>query len=165
MQAIINYKFELELQVKYKDNRSMSFIAVSFGYNQQRLFNTNCEIAPLMDAIHKECYKDMDAKLVEREEFFNKEIAQFKKEQASLEKKLEKLEAPPPPDLKNMPGMKAALIDKNAKKDDKKGAKDKKGKPAKKSKKELQAEEEERKRKEAEEEERKRKEEEEEKKR
>ena len=81
----------------------MSFIAVSFGY-QQRLFNTNCEIAPLMDAIHKECYKDMDAKLTEREDFFNKEIAQFKKEQASLEKKLEKLEQPPPVDLKNIPG-------------------------------------------------------------
>ena len=52
----------------------MSFIAVQFGYNQQRLFNTNCEIAPLMDAIHKECYKDMAAKLAEREDFFNKEI-------------------------------------------------------------------------------------------
>ena len=141
----------------------MSFIAVSFGYNQQRLFNTNCEIAPLMDAIHKECYKDMDAKLNEREDFFNKEINQFKKEQASLEKKLEKLEAPPPIDLKAMPGMdkidvktaKAAAEKKNKAK----------GKQAKKTKKELQAEEEERKRKEAEEEERKRKEEEEEKKR
>lgn len=137
MQAIINYKFELELQVKYKDNRSMSFIAVTFGYNQQRLFNTNCEIAPLMDAIHKECYKDMDAKLVEREEFFNKEIAQFKKEQASLEKKLEKLEAPPPPEVKNIPGFDKAMKAEE-KKQSKASAKDKKGgKPAKKTKKEL----------------------------
>lgn len=34
-----------------------------------------------MDAVHNECYKDMKAKLIEREEFFNKEIAGFKKEQ------------------------------------------------------------------------------------
>lgn len=46
----------------------------------------------MMDAIHKECYKEMDAKLNEREEFFNKEINGFKKEQGNLEKKLEKLE-------------------------------------------------------------------------
>lgn len=115
-----------------------------------------------MDAIHKECYKDMDAKLNEREEFFNKEIVQFKKEQAGLEKKLEKLEVPPPVDMKSMPGYdKIFAKEKNAKKV---AAKDKNKKAVKKTKKELQAEEEERKRKEAEEEERKRKEEEEEKK-
>ena len=45
-----------------------------------------------MDAIHKECYKDMTAKLAEREDFFNKEISTFKKDLSSLEKKLEKLE-------------------------------------------------------------------------
>mmetsp|Transcript_2747 Transcript_2747/g.4701 ORF Transcript_2747/g.4701 Transcript_2747/m.4701 type:complete len:282 (-) Transcript_2747:17-862(-) len=37
----------------------------------------------------------MKAKLVDREEFFNKEIQLFKKEQANLEKKLDKLENPP----------------------------------------------------------------------
>jgi len=39
----------------------------------------------------------MRALLSEREEFFNKEIASFKKEQGALEKKLEKLETPPEP--------------------------------------------------------------------
>jgi hypothetical protein len=34
----------------------------------------------LIDAIHSECFKDMKSKLNEREEFFNKEIATFKKE-------------------------------------------------------------------------------------
>ena len=58
----------------------MSFISVNFGYNQSKLFGTNCEIAPLMDAIHDECFKEMRQKLVDREEFFNKEIATFKKE-------------------------------------------------------------------------------------
>ena len=58
----------------------MSFINVTFGYNQQKIFNINCEIAPLLDAIHQESYKQMRLKLVEREDFFNKEISQFKKE-------------------------------------------------------------------------------------
>ena len=39
----------------------------------------------------------MKAKLTEREEYFCKEIASFKKEQGALEKKLEKLETPPEP--------------------------------------------------------------------
>jgi len=34
-----------------------------------------------MDAIHQECFKDMKAKIKEREEFFAKEISNFKKEQ------------------------------------------------------------------------------------
>ena len=72
----------------------MAYISVNFGYNQSKLFSTNCQIAPLLDSIHEECYKEMVAKLTEREEFFNKEINGFKKEQASLEKKLEKLEVP-----------------------------------------------------------------------
>jgi chaperonin cofactor prefoldin len=50
-----------------------------------------------MDAIHFKAYKNMRALLTEKEEFFNKEIAGFKKEQSSLEKKLEKLETPPEP--------------------------------------------------------------------
>jgi hypothetical protein len=33
-----------------------------------------------MDAIHNECFKDMKQKLIDREEFFNKEIQTFKKE-------------------------------------------------------------------------------------
>ena len=104
----------------------------------------------------------MEAKLNEREEFFNKEIAQFKKEQAAIEKKLDKLEQPPQVETKNIPGFDKSMKDA---KDKKNAGKDKGKKPAKKTKKELQAEEEERKRKEAEEEERKRKEEEEERKR
>jgi chaperonin cofactor prefoldin len=45
-----------------------------------------------MDAIHQECFKDMKTKLTEREEFFQKEITSFKKEQSKLEKKIESLE-------------------------------------------------------------------------
>lgn len=72
----------------------MSFINVTFGYNQSKLFNINCEIAPLIDSINIEAYKAMKNKLQQREDFFNKEINAFKKEQGQLEKKLEKLEQP-----------------------------------------------------------------------
>ena len=41
----------------------MSFINVTFGYQQSKLFNINCEIAPLLDAIHTEAYKNMKQKL------------------------------------------------------------------------------------------------------
>lgn len=58
----------------------MSFVSVNFGYNQTRIFATNCQIAALMDAIHQECFKDMKHKLEERQEFFGKEINAFKKE-------------------------------------------------------------------------------------
>jgi len=61
------------------------------------MFNIDCEIAPLMDAIHQEAFKHMKLYLAQREEFFNKEINCFKKEQLQLEKKLEKLEQPPEP--------------------------------------------------------------------
>jgi hypothetical protein len=79
----------------------MSFINVTFGYNQQKTFNINCEIAPLLDAIHTESYKLMKQKLTQREDFFNKEVTNFKKEQAILEKKLEKLEVPVEPPKKD----------------------------------------------------------------
>jgi hypothetical protein len=58
----------------------MSFINVTFGYNQSKLFNINCEIAPLIDSINIEAYKAMKNKLQQREDFFNKEINAFKKE-------------------------------------------------------------------------------------
>ena len=106
----------------------MSFISVHFGYNQTKLFNTNCEIAPLLDAIHSESYKEMRQKLSDREEFFQKEIQGFKKEQTALEKKLEKLETPPEP-----PKPPPVQVPKNKQKG-------KDGKAKKKTKKELEEE-------------------------
>lgn len=70
------------------------YISVQFGYNQSKLFNINCQIAPLLDAISDGCYKEMGKYLKKREEFFNKEIANFKKKEQNLLKKLERLEPP-----------------------------------------------------------------------
>ena len=120
----------------------------------------------MLDAIHTECFKDMNQKLIEREEFFNKEITGFKKEQSNLEKKLEKLEVPPEPPK---PPPVVVATKKGKGKDDKKKKKTKKEleeeEAARKAKEEEEAarkaKEEEEARLKAEEEERKRKEEEE----
>jgi len=74
----------------------MSFISVSFGYQQTKIFNINSQVAPLLDAMHTEAYIEMRKKLSDREGFFNKEIKSFEKDKAALEKRLEKLEQPPP---------------------------------------------------------------------
>ena len=58
------------------------------------MFNINCQIAPLLDAVHEGCYKDMHKYMKKREEFFNKEIANLKKKEQTLLKKLEKLDPP-----------------------------------------------------------------------
>ena len=73
------------------------FISVQYGYNQSKLFNINCQIAPLLDAVHDGCYKDMHKFMKKREEFFNKEIAALKKKEQTLQKKLEKLDPPKDP--------------------------------------------------------------------
>ena len=68
------------------------FISVEFGYKQKRLFNINCQTASLIDAVNDECYRDMDTFMKKRIDFFNKEIGQWKKKEAALLKKLEKIE-------------------------------------------------------------------------
>jgi|LauGreDrversion4_2_1035121.scaffolds.fasta_scaffold501520_2 hypothetical protein len=70
------------------------FISVQYGYNQAKLYNINCQIAPLLDAIHEGCYKDMHKFMKKREEFFNKEIANLKKKEQTLLKRLEKIDPP-----------------------------------------------------------------------
>jgi hypothetical protein len=67
-------------------------ISVRFGSGQQRIFNTECQTAPLLDAINEGCYADMASFLKKREDVIHKELTQWKKKEASLQKKLEKLE-------------------------------------------------------------------------
>ena len=76
------------------------FVSVQYGYNQQKFFNINCQIAPLLDAIHDGCYKDMKAFMKKREDFFNKEIANLRKKEQTLLKKMEKLDPPKPEEKK-----------------------------------------------------------------
>jgi mannose/fructose/N-acetylgalactosamine-specific phosphotransferase system component IID len=73
------------------------FVSVQFGYQQSKLFNINCQIAPLLDAIHDGCYKEMHKFMKKREEFFNKEIAALKKKEQGLLKRMEKIDPPKEP--------------------------------------------------------------------
>ena len=72
----------------------MSFIAVQFGYNQQMVFNINCQVAPLLDAIESQAYTEMVKAISKRQEWFNKEVVNMKKKEAKLLKKLDVLDAP-----------------------------------------------------------------------
>ena len=74
---------------------SNQFINVTFGYQQSRLFNLNCQVAPLLDAINNACYQDMLKLIKKREDFFSKEVASFKKKEQALLKALEKLNEKP----------------------------------------------------------------------
>jgi hypothetical protein len=60
------------------------FISVQFGYNQARLFNINCQIAPLLDSISSSAYADMLKNVKKREAFFQKEILGFQRKEAVL---------------------------------------------------------------------------------
>lgn len=66
----------------------MSYISVQFGYQQSKLFNINCQIAPLLDAIQTGAYKEMVTACKKREEWFAKEIQAKRKKEAALQKKL-----------------------------------------------------------------------------
>lgn len=49
----------------------------------------------MLDAINTACYQDMQKFIKKREDFFNKEVLQFKKREATLLKQLEKLNEKP----------------------------------------------------------------------
>ena len=59
----------------------MSFISVQFGYNQTMVFNINCQVAPLLDAIESQAYIEMVKAIGKRQEWFNKEVANMKKKE------------------------------------------------------------------------------------
>lgn len=57
---------------------------MQFGYQQSRVFNLNCQVAPLLDAINQACHQDMVKFIKKREDFFNKEVQAFKKKEQAL---------------------------------------------------------------------------------
>ena len=72
----------------------MSFISVQFGYQQSQVFNINCQVAPLLDAIEQQAYAEMVKAITKRQEWFNKEVAGMKKKEQKLLRRLDVLEAP-----------------------------------------------------------------------
>ena len=59
------------------------------------MFNLNCQVAPLLDAINMTCYADMIKYIKKREDFFNKEIAGMRKKEQGLLKQMEKYDVKP----------------------------------------------------------------------
>ena len=72
----------------------MSFVSVQFGYNQSMVFNINCQVAPLLDAIEQQAYSEMIKAISKRQEWFNKEVVSMKKKEAKLIKRMDVLDAP-----------------------------------------------------------------------
>ena len=64
------------------------FVSVNFGYNQSKIFNINCQVAPLLDAIQTQSYKEMGKAIAQRQTWFEKEIGKMQKNCGNLEKRL-----------------------------------------------------------------------------
>ena len=60
------------------------FISVGFGYRQRKIFNINCQTAPLIDAINQSCFEEMGKMLKKKEDAFHKEMAVWRKKEGSL---------------------------------------------------------------------------------
>ena len=68
-----------------------------------------------MDAINSGAYKEMVKNIKNRQEWFEKEIAGFKKQEAALQKKLDLLEKPKEEPKTEKPGSRAPARRKTAK--------------------------------------------------
>ena len=74
------------------------FILASYGYKQGQIYNINCQTAPLVDAIKKQAYVDVCNLLNNRQLQIIKEIDETCHRLESKQKKLFRLENPPPED-------------------------------------------------------------------
>lgn len=70
----------------------MSFIAVTYGYNQYSIFNINCTTLPLIDNIIKACLASIRAFFPQRKDVLANEISVLNTEEDSLNKLIAKLE-------------------------------------------------------------------------
>ena len=68
------------------------FISVNYGYKQSSVYNIDCQVAPLLDSIHKQAHSDSLSLLNSRLAFFKKETETINKNIAFKTKKLTQLE-------------------------------------------------------------------------
>lgn len=76
----------------------MSFIAITYGYNQYSIFNTNTSTQPLIDNIITICMDEILSLLQLRLNSLNKEIEIFNQDEDQLKSSIRKLES----DKKNL---------------------------------------------------------------
>jgi hypothetical protein len=70
----------------------MSFIAITYGYNQYSIFNTNVSTFPLLDNIVTTCVDDMLQLLNSKLPIWEEQINNYNQEEDQLKKSIKKLE-------------------------------------------------------------------------
>lgn len=70
----------------------MSFIAITYGYNQFSIFNTNVNTQPLIDNIISICLDEVNLTLSSRLVQLNKEIDSLSNEEENYKKNLKRLD-------------------------------------------------------------------------
>jgi hypothetical protein len=70
----------------------MSFIAVTYGYNQYSIFNTNVSTLSLIDTIISISFEEMSLLFDSRSKTLNKEVESFNIDLENLNKQIKKLE-------------------------------------------------------------------------
>lgn len=71
------------------------FVVVTFGYRQNRVYNINCQIGPLLDLVQRQCFADVQQFFTQKQRAFNKDIAEVTKKLEETKSKLNVLEHPP----------------------------------------------------------------------
>ncbi len=70
----------------------MSFIAITYGYNQYSIFNTNVATNPLLDNILSTCLDDMINLLTSKLPQWEEQINNYNNEEDQIKKSTKKLE-------------------------------------------------------------------------
>merc|ERR1711957_398400 len=71
---------------------NMSFIAITYGYNQYSIFNTNVSTFPLLDNIVSTCIEDILQLLNSKLPSWDDQINNYNTEEDHMKKSIKKLE-------------------------------------------------------------------------
>lgn len=71
------------------------FAVVTFGYRQNRVYNLNCQVGPLLDLVQRQCFADVQQYFTQKHRAFNKDLAEIAKRLEETRAKLNALEHPP----------------------------------------------------------------------
>jgi len=70
----------------------MSFIAITYGYNQYSIFNTNVSTYPLLDNIVSTCLDDITNLLNSKLPTWEEQILNYNNEEEQIKKSIKRLE-------------------------------------------------------------------------
>jgi len=70
----------------------MSYIAITYGYNQYSIFNTNVATNPLLDNILSTCIDEMINLLVSKQPLWEEQINNYNNDEEQIKKTIKKLE-------------------------------------------------------------------------